>query len=282
MDIDLLLEQLTSPLTLSVEGEGDIGGGTPGKAEEGHEETQEGGDALSADMDHAIEKKINAAMNNHLSRFRAAFEKDIKKSFGGMLDGAMNPLAEQLSGLSEKLTQQPPASEGEASGDGGRWQRKYHEQEKKYESRIQELESSLNEVARERENERLLRAKQEERTALQQALSSAGITGTRQRAAISLLYTEDKRVHRNEDGDIVFSIPKAGYTDEVTLDEGINEWLKSSEGREFLPPRGTSGSGASGSQASRPSRGPRNKQEAYQQARAKLAEAMGVITNTGE
>lgn len=233
----------------------------------------EGGGEGGDDLEKQIDARINAALGTHMTRFRNSFERDLKKNVETMLTKAVSPFGKQLEELNKKFTQKPKEPKDDTTRD---YEARLDEERKKFEARQRELEAAFKQERELREATEHRTRVDEEKHALRAALSNAGITGPHQRAAVSLLYNEDSRVIRNEDGEIRFSVQKAGYTDEVSLDEGITDWLKTDEGKAFLPPKGAGGSGANGSQAGRPTRGPRNKNEAKAIARLKLAEAMGI------
>jgi len=268
------------------EGGGD-GGGGGGSGGEGENQLPEG---MNDDMAKFMDQRIHSALGVHLTRFRSSFEKDLDKK----LEAGFSPLNEQLGSIGEfiqnqKKSQQQNGQNG-ANGHNGQgapaipqeWEARFSDMQKKYEGRINELEEKNRQEANAREQERMERLQTEEKHALSSALANAGIEGSRARAAMSLLYTEDKRVTRNDDGDIVFLVPKAGYVDQVTLDEGITDWLKTEDGKAFLPPRGAGGSGGKGSQHRRGQKPP-SKAEKQAQAKVQLAEIMGVLpAGTGE
>ena len=91
-------------------------------------------------------------------------------------------------------------------------------------------------------------SRDDERARLSGLLQEAGISGAKLKAAVAVLHTEDRRVKRDADGSIVFV---ADDGDEVPLAAGIKTWLNSEEGKTYLPPRGSSGSGATPGKAAR-------------------------------
>lgn len=115
---------------------------------------------------------------------------------------------------------------------------------KAYEARLKAYETELKVEKLARETEKQKREHDEERNSLSAALADKGITGAKLKAALALLHTEEKRVARNKDGAVVFRIAKDGYEDEVNVIQGVEAWTATPEGKEFLPPRGASGSGA--------------------------------------
>ena len=216
------------------------------------------------DVEDLVNAKVNAAISTHLGRFRQSFEKDLTANISKMMEPITGKL-ESFGELAEKL-QNP------SEGDQGQQTSQELEELKKAQARIAELERKNQEAEAAAQATERKRLQAEERNALTQALRNSGIEDTRIRAAVSLIYNEDQRVGRAEDGSIIFKVPKAGYTDEVTLDEGLADWLKTDEGKAFLPARSAIGSGGRPSPAGR--RGPASGAEKKAEARQLLAQMM--------
>jgi hypothetical protein len=85
-------------------------------------------------------------------------------------------------------------------------------------------------------------AKEKERGALTSALQGK-IKPALLPAAVSLLYNERHMIKRNKDGDIVFEMKRKDYIDELTVEEGVLEWLTTPEGKEYVPPVVAGGTG---------------------------------------
>lgn len=85
------------------------------------------------------------------------------------------------------------------------------------------------------------RAKQELelRNTVKDALTRAGVSPHLMKAAMAVLVDADKRIQRSEDGDIIFKDDRFG---ERSLDDGLRDFLRSEEGKSFLPPKGARGS----------------------------------------
>ena len=79
------------------------------------------------------------------------------------------------------------------------------------------------------------------RQKLTDALVSGGVEAPRARHAVGLLVDAEKRVRWSEEDDkLVF---QRGEHDEVDLAVGIKDWLKTDDGKFYLPPKGAQGSG---------------------------------------
>lgn len=115
------------------------------------------------------------------------------------------------------------------------------------EAKLREMEAKFSEERSAREREVQTRMQQEEKTALSQALNANGVTGAKLRAAMAILYTEDKRISRDEKGEIGFKVPRGSgqntYEEMLPIEAGVVEWLKTDDGKEFAPPRNAHGSG---------------------------------------
>lgn len=225
------------------------------------------------EADRAFDGKINAALDSHLTKFKKSVERDFAKKTEAAIAAALSPLSKQFEDIAKKFTAAPQKTKKD--DESADITSKLDEERKMWASKFAELEKQTIHERTLREEGEKKQKTTEEKHALTAALNTAGITGAKQRAAIALLYTEDKRVVRNDDGEIGFTVQKAGYTEHVTLEEGINQWLKTEEGKEFLPARGAGGSGAGASRVGN-GRGPKSKMERQHHAKLVLAEAMGV------
>jgi len=231
----------------------------------------EGGDGTVSreDVEKLIDTKVNAAMSNHLTRFKASFGKDLNEQFGKLL----GPLSEQLKGLGETVAasreKEHPEGKKDEMPDSVR-----HELAKR-DAKIRELEEARIKAEREKDEERSARMKDEERSELTKHLSAKGIEGAKMRAAMALIYIADQRVARDDEGKIVFKIKKPGYEEHLTLEEGVEEWLKTDEGKEFLPARPAGGAGAGPAKPQLNGKG--GGKMTQSEAKTKLAELLGVI-----
>jgi hypothetical protein len=199
--------------------------------DEGESQTENTPAAITAeDIDRkfgAFAAKQKAAIGKHQEALTAA------------LAGALAPIMERLEAFGK-----PAAADGKTDqGDASEAIKQMHA---KHEAQIKALQQQLEKSESEKAAERATRQTQEERTELTQALSAAGVPVGKIKAAVALLYTEEKRVGRSEDGKVGLKVTRDGYTDVVAMDVGLAEWFKTDDGKEFLPPRGAAGSGASG------------------------------------
>lgn len=225
-------------------GEGGGGGGSGGQGGEGGQEPALS-EAAKGEVAKMVNEAVNGAVTNHLNRFKKSFTEEMTKTFGETL----GPISEQLKALSESA-KKPPGGDRRDPSDETK------ELLARYEGRIKELEQQNKAEREAREQEKQTRLREEERGQLAQVLRAKGLPDVTVKAAVALLHTEEKRVARTEDGKIVFKIEKgtgAGrYTDELEVEAGVDEWLKTDEGKGFLPARPAQGAGG---QAARPNPG---------------------------
>jgi hypothetical protein len=114
----------------------------------------------------------------------------------------------------------------------------------KLQERIEQLERQNREADERAKNERAQREEQEAIGALRDALSANGVPADRQGIAIAKLYHADKLVKRDAEGKLFVPVPrKAGYTDNLDLASYVKEYLATDEGKTFLPPKGSNGTG---------------------------------------
>lgn len=238
-------------------------GGTGGEGGEGGENAlTEAQQKAVADM---VNQAVTGAVTNHLGRFKKQFSEDMGKT----LSETLGPISQQLKDLAERGTQQQANGKHkeESHNDAIR------AMELRYESRIKELETANKAEREAREQEKQTRLREEERGKLANVLRERGIPDAQIRAAVALLHTEDKKVARSEDGRIVFKVERgtgaAKYTDELDVDKGVDEWLKSDEGKAYIPARQAAGSGG---QPARP--GSNNPQDKKAQATSDLAKIL--------
>lgn len=152
-------------------------------------------------------------------------------------------LLDRLEALTATIEQlKTPAAPAEG-GKGGKSEdavaKAIKDAEDRFKSRLKVMED-------ERAAERSKAMVQEERSELAKALSKAGITDpVKQKAAVAVLYTEDKRISRDANGQIVFKgKDKYGDDTELPLEEGIGEWASTDEGKFYQPAKQVGGSGS--------------------------------------
>jgi hypothetical protein len=113
----------------------------------------------------------------------------------------------------------------------------------------EEVESIKKDLLRTREEkeaqEQKMRQDEEERT-LFDAIRACDVPVEMVEAVGSLLLTRRKVLHRNDDGTIMFRVQRKDYTEDLPVKDGVKEFLKTDEGKVYLPPRNVGGSGERG------------------------------------
>lgn len=118
---------------------------------------------------------------------------------------------------------------------------------------IKQLEETKAAAERQRtqaEQERQTRLRNEETSALQTALTTAGVPAPLAAAAVNILHS---RLERDAQGNILFvqqdTGPTGPFEQRVSVQEGIESFLKTEDGKHFLPARPVSGAGNVGGKA---------------------------------
>lgn len=211
-------------------GEGDGGGGGDGKAK-----------ALTMED---IDKKIAGAVSGMAKRLEGKFEKSLEEMSTKSAAGI-----EELKAL---LTAKPPESTptGGSKGKDSADDEKYNELKKNFDQLKLENEKVQKAAAQEkaaREAKELEIAQNEERGLLSKVLEEAGIKDARRAGAAAYLYLDQKKIKRNEKGEICF-LDKDEYGDDalVPVDKGVKKWLSTEEGKAYLPAVESQGSGTRG------------------------------------
>lgn len=119
--------------------------------------------------------------------------------------------------------------------------------------------------------ERESRMRQEESTELSSALSAAGVPGPLANAAATILHNA---IERDADGNILFVCKEDGptgpYEERVAVAEGVSRFLRTEDGKHFLPARPATGSGNRGGNAPASQNGQISDHEAVMEAMTHL------------
>lgn len=196
----------------------------------------------------------NKAAADHAKRVAAKYEKQLEEQ-----------KAKYEAQLAERAPAPTPEAPKGAADDAVAALRK------EMDARLAERDRKLDEERTAREKERQARLAEEERNEAMAALADLNVPAEVRKGAY-LQLKEDKRVGRDEDGQLVFMTQKDGYVDKAPLKEGIKSWGDSPDGKAYLPPRGVSGSGnKGGANPSTRKGGPTTRAERVAEARAALA-----------
>lgn len=268
---------LMGPADPKVGAGGGTGGGTGvGTGGGGGDDPPPLNEAQTAAVGKIVNDAVNGAITSHLTRFKKQFGEEIGKT----LSDSLSPIGEQLKTLAERGIQQGGqggGGQGGGSGGGGsdQFAAQIKQLEAKYEGQLRELRTANDQEKAERAKEREIRLRDEERGILTDTLRTSGLPDTMIKAAVALLHSEEKRIGRTEDNRVVFRTEKgtgaARYVDEQDVAAGVADWLKTDDGKAFVPARPAQGAGG---QPSRPGARPGSPAEAKAQAAADLAKVL--------
>ena len=183
----------------------------------------------------------------------------MKKEFGRMANGAATtaakaaikaiedkvaslPDAEGLATLIEaKIGEKVPAKVEGAKDEAAQAASKAAED--KFQKQIDALKKQLQAKDDSEKAATLKQQRTEERTVLGTALEKAGVKPSLRPAAIALLI-ERGALARDAEGAVIYKSRDAAGAEEIKqVEAGIADWIKSDEGKEYLPPKEAGGSG---------------------------------------
>ncbi len=185
----------------------------------------------AADADKALEERINktvnSALTSHLKRIKAGITaEDLEKH----LEEREKALAERR----EKEEEERRKKEG--GGD------KHAPELVSLKKQNEELRKRLDSLDKEAAQAKEEKKAAEERSLLAEMLAEGGVKDARVRHAVNYLRGEGL-VRRTDKGELVFVKRARGGDEELDLGEGIAEWLKTEDGKHFLPPTNAGGAG---------------------------------------
>lgn len=227
---------------------GESGGGGAGGAGAAGGDGAGGGEVVFNEAQKAeMIRMQNAAVSAHHTRMQKAMDAKLEER-----DAKLEALNGTLTDLVAKLSSGNGAGGGNGKGKGGKGggdDDAITTMRAEYEARIAEVEKRADQAERKRQEEHENAQRTEERAKLGGALRAAGINEGLLRSAQALLYSEDKRIGRSKEGAVVFKMQREGYVEDLDLAAGLEEWLKTPEGKHFAPTRDARGSGAESGRA---------------------------------
>ena len=216
-------------------GEGGGGGAPPAGGGEGGE----GGvtDEMRDFVVRAVNGAVNTAVNDALTR---RLNRALDDRFSQNNEALVNQFKEMLQGAAPAEGQGRPAAGDDAIRNAVA----------PLERRLAEERQARERIEAQARQEREARMRQEEQAALSGALTAAGVAGPLAQAAVGLL---TPMLERTEDGQLRFVSREQGptgpYEERVTVSEGVSRFLKTPDGKHFLPPRPAAGAGNRGGAA---------------------------------
>lgn len=179
---------------------------------------------------------INQVVSSHVSRVSKGLGDIVSKSIADTLSKRDADAAEAAAKAAESSKGQKPdgGAKSEAENELARLRNELKNTNEKFER----AEKARAEEAR-------LRRQDAETRALSEALVKGGIQPALLAGARHVF--SEKLVR---EGDVAkYRAQRAGYHDDLDIEAGVAEWLKSDEGKAYLPPRPAGGSGGPGGNA---------------------------------
>jgi len=212
----------------------------------GNNEPDPDEDELSEAVINTITRTVNATVTAHLSR-----------KLGPALKEA---LGTELTEIRDTLTQiaggKPNAGAGgDGKGNEGKGQNsgqpgtngQQPAPSLKDDPEVVAMRKRLAALEDERKKERETAQNNERDGTLREILTAAKIDPNRMRGAIAVVRDS---VKRDAEGKLVYKAQRQGYVDDLTLEDGVAEWLATDEGKSYqAPAQGVRGGGAGTRQA---------------------------------
>lgn len=200
------------------------------------EHDDKGGDEklTRAEVQKMIDQGVNGAM----------------KSWGPRLTKGL-ATADDLTGIKTILeglqtTKAQPGAGGQPAAGGQNQQTQADPEVAKLREQIEKLTKD-NERERKEKAEQAARIDQEQRErSITDALRSKGVRNELVDAAAALLLVKRNVLKRNDSGELVYVVKRKDYEDELPVADGVEEFLKTDEGKAYLPPRDVGGTGEKG------------------------------------
>lgn len=110
-------------------------------------------------------------------------------------------------------------------------------------ARLDALERETKEAKEAAASEKAQRETAEQLNAFETAAIAAGVAPERVRGARAVLHLEEKRIGYTTDGKPGLKFNRKGYDEILPMADGLKEWLSTDEGKAYLPPTGSQGTG---------------------------------------
>jgi hypothetical protein len=211
-------------------GSGGAGGGS-GVAGEG--EAKQLDEATQGFIKAFVGEQVSMAITSHLKR------SSFKEMLGGIVNSALEPITAEL-----KARAKPKEDDGEHPGSGDDLSPKARALLAQTQSELAAMKKQLDTTREAAE------AETRERTLLRDALRSNGVPDQVSDALAVMLHVEQKRVKTMDDGTVVFTVARDYGPEDWPVEKGVPEYLKTEQGKAFLPP--AQGSGSGGGRGGRP------------------------------
>jgi hypothetical protein len=127
-----------------------------------------------------------------------------------------------------------PAGKGKGKGKGA---------DPKILAKVAQLEKQVEDEKKAREAAETKSREERVLNSARAALRKAGVPEERVKAAIAVLHNAEGRLRLDDSDRPGLHFQRNGYDEVVEIEKGLDEWLKTDDGKVFLPPRGTEGTG---------------------------------------
>lgn len=179
---------------------------------------------------YVTEEQLNTILNKAITARFTAYTKSQEKALEGLSAAISTKIEETLATRPEPVPGDTPKSGTIEESPAYKTLMK----------RLQETEAKQKQAEERAASEEQKRRDTAMRQRFAEQLAEHGIEGVRAKHAIALLLDSEKRVRYDDDGEtLVFR----GSDGDVDLRQGLKDWARSDDGKHFLPPRGTVGSG---------------------------------------
>ena len=179
------------------------------------------------------EDQLNRAISARFGAFEKSFGSKLEKTLGESLAGLSTKFEEALASVK---TDGAPKNEQKQQSSSVLDAPEY----KGMQRELAELKKQTAEAKAERDAERGKVRDSSLRQRLGEELAKHGVDAARAKHAIGYLVDADKRVRWSEDGEQLVFRDADG---EVDLATGLKGWVKTDDGKLYIPPRGAQGSG---------------------------------------
>jgi hypothetical protein len=197
-------------------------------------EGQEGADDLEARLSKILDAKLNAAITAHMKRATGAIEKTLAEKLAALQTG-------QAPGTDNGQGQ--PAGQGTPTGTQGPAARPADPDSIKLREKLEALEKRYAEAEAARKATEDRARREDARGQLRAALDAKGIKGARASAVIALLQEQNALRFDEETGAPLVAVKRArtkgAKAEELVFDDlgaAIDDWSKTTDAAEFLPP----------------------------------------------
>jgi ribosomal protein S20 len=208
--------------------------------------------------DSAFTEKVAQIAAQVVNQAISARLKTYEKAFDSKLAASSDTILKKLDEMREASAAKPPKKSKEAAG--GDDPEEASPAFKSMQRKVQELEAEGQKMKAERDAERAKARGISLRQKLAEELGKNGVSEPAKiRHAMALLVSDEGRVHYAEDSDDLVFRDIDGT--ELDLPTGLKSWVKSDDGKHFLPPSGARGSGHTPGQGTRNPNGQPNSNE---------------------